>query len=62
MFVRMTDGRVAYTDNDAFFFILTESVFSALTDKRMVLPTETEPGPDSLPPLHAKTRTLGGAD
>ena len=32
MFVKLTDGRVAYTDNDNFFFILTDPLFRALTD------------------------------
>jgi hypothetical protein len=32
MFIRLTDGRVAYTDDASFFFILTEPVFRTLID------------------------------
>ena len=32
MFIRLIDGRVAYTDDASFFFILTEPVFRALLD------------------------------
>jgi hypothetical protein len=60
MFVRLTDGRVAYTDNDAFVFILTEPVFSALADYRPLLPLPASLGPDSIPP--AKTRSPGAAN
>jgi hypothetical protein len=44
MFIRLTDGRVAYTDNASFFFILTEPYFHTLLDPNSVLP---EPAPVS---------------
>ncbi len=41
MFVRLTDGRVAYTDNASFFFILTEPYFRTLLDPSSTLPEPT---------------------
>lgn len=41
MFVKLTDGRVAYTDNDNFFFILTDPLFRALTNSGSVASPST---------------------
>lgn len=43
MFIRLTDGRVAYTDDASFFFILTEPVFRTLIDSNSVPPQSTPP-------------------
>jgi hypothetical protein len=43
MFIRLTDGRVAYTDDASFFFILTEPVFRTLIDSISAPPQSTAP-------------------
>lgn len=47
MFIRLTDGRIAYTDNASFFFILTEPYFRTLLDSSSVLPESPTPQTDS---------------
>jgi len=55
MFVKLTDGRVAYTDNADFFFILTEPLFHLLTDSGAAPPQHSSGGADSGPPTPPKT-------
>jgi hypothetical protein len=49
MFIRLTDGRVAYTDDASFFFILTEPVFRTLIDSISASPQSSAPQTDPDP-------------
>lgn len=56
MFIRLTDGRVAYTDDASFFFILTEPVFRTLIDSNSASP-QAAASQTGLEPLKQSKKT-----